>query len=139
MAAEISAVNLNRAAHGRIRLLRRKGFADFVPHDVGRLVLAIEVAGELKGAMPFRAVDEDRYGEKIGRNRELSAGEDRAGRDRKLMTASFAFEQGPRLVGITGSAFAAGADRRAFRGSPADHLKAIVRLGIRHAGHLRQT
>jgi hypothetical protein len=60
--------------------------------------------------MPLGAIDEDRDRQKIGANRKLPAGEDRAGRDGKLMRASLALPKLARLILIGGIAFAARAN-----------------------------
>lgn len=75
--AEIGAIDFDFAAGFQRLDFRRHRLPDFVGHDVGRLVLAIEVARELQSAMSLRAVDEDRDRQKVSRDRKLAAGEDR--------------------------------------------------------------
>ena len=78
-----------------------------------RLVLHVQIAAQLQGAMTLRAVHEDRDGKKIVADRQLAAGEDRPGRDAELVPAGFALEQRARLVGI-----AAAQPQRGQTGSP---------------------
>ncbi len=78
IAAKIGAVDFDRTGSLHGFDFRRHGLADFVGHDVGGLVLHVEIAGKRQGGLALDLVDEDRDGEKVGRNRELAAGEDRA-------------------------------------------------------------
>lgn len=130
--AEIRAINLDLASEfvGGL-LFGSDGLADFVRHDVSRLVLAIQVAGELQRAMALRAVGEDGDGEQIRPDRQLAAGEDRPGRDRELMIAALALEQAARLVAVNGDAAAARAIWLAAVIRPTDLLEAIVRFLVR--------
>ena len=50
--------------------------------------------------MALRAVHEDRDGQQIVADRQLAAGEDRAGRDAELMRAGLALEDAARLVAV---------------------------------------
>ena len=70
-----------------------EGFADLVGEHESRLVLAIQVAGELQGAMSLRAIHEDRDGQEDVADWHFPACEDGAGRDAELVRASFAFPQ----------------------------------------------
>ena len=65
MAAEVGAVNFDFARYGRAVRFRRQRFADFVRHHKRGLVLAIQVAAQLQGAMALGAVHEDRDGQKV--------------------------------------------------------------------------
>ena len=56
-------------------------FAQFVEKNERGLVLAIEIAAHLKGAVALHAVDEDRDRQKVVADRTLAIGENRAGRD----------------------------------------------------------
>ena len=124
VAAEIGAVDLDRAGNGFAVLLGGERFADLVGHDESRLVLAIEVAAELQGAMALGAVDEDRDCQEIVADGEFAAGEDRPGRDAELMLARLALEDRAGLVAVDrrGSRSAGKPARR--RSSPADQRKA---------------
>ena len=67
MAAEIGAINfLDRApAEFGLALFGLDRFAHFVGQDESRLVLAIQIAAQLKCAMALRAVGENRDCQKI--------------------------------------------------------------------------
>ena len=61
---KVRAVNLHVARElAWLPLLRFDRLAQLVRQDEGRLVLAIEIAGELERAVALRAVDENRDGE----------------------------------------------------------------------------
>ena len=78
VAAEVSAINLDLALNGHFGMFGRKGFAELVGQNEAGFILHVEIARELKGAMPFRAVGEDRDSQQDGADRQLAAGEDRA-------------------------------------------------------------
>jgi hypothetical protein len=137
VAAEICAVHFDLAGNGRAVRFRCKGFADFVSHDECRLVLAIQVAAQLQGAMTFCAVHENRDSEKVVADRKLAAGENGARRDAELVIASLALEQLAGRVVIDGGAFAAGANRLAVSGSPANQLEGLVGFLVRQTGDFR--
>ena len=132
VAAEVGAVDLDLARQriGRV-LFGGDGLADFVAEHVGRLVLAIQVAGELQRAMALRAVGKNRDGEKVRPDRKLAAGEDRARGGRELMRARLALEKPARLVRVDRDAAAARAERLAFVLGPTDLAEAIVRFLVR--------
>lgn len=102
--------------------------------DESRFVLAVQIAGELQGAVAFRAIYEDRYGHKNVADRHFAAGENRPGRDAELMRAAFALPELAGLVAVGGAALAAGANRLASRRGPADRLEGVMGLLFRHAG-----
>ena len=135
VAAEVGAVHLHGTGQGRVGRLGRHGLAELVAQHEGRLVLHVQVAAELQGAMAFGAVDEDRDGEKQGADGQLAAGEDGAGRDRELVLATPALPtlRGRELVGREATALRA--NRFALRLGPTDHAEAIVRLFVRKPGH----
>lgn len=137
IAAEIGAVDFHLAGSLHGLDLGRERFADFVGEDERRLVLAIEVARELKGAMALRAVDENGDRQEIVANRELAAGEDRAGGHAVLVSAGFALEQRARLVSVGGDAAAVRAHRLAVGRGPADLTESLARLLFGHARDLR--
>lgn len=85
--------------------------------------------------MALRAVGEDGDGEQVRPDRQLAAGEDRAGRGRELMRAAFALVEAARLVAVGGDATASRAIGFAAVVSPADRLEAIVRLLVRKPGN----
>ena len=103
-----------------------------------RLVLHVQFAGELQGAMALHAVYEDRDGQEIVANRELAAGEDRPARHAVLMVAALALEQRARLVGVGGAAAALRANRLAFGRGPTDLLEGVAGFVVGHARDLRQ-
>ena len=136
--AEIGAVHLDFAA-GLHRLdFRREGFADFVGENESRLVLHVQFAGELQGAMTLHAVYEDRDGQEIVANRELTACEDRPAGHAVLMAASLALEQRARLVSIASATAALRANRLAFGRGPTDLLEGVAGFVVGHASDLRQ-
>jgi hypothetical protein len=92
MPAEICTVNFDLTGDSRAARLRSEGFADLVRHDECRLVLAIQVAAQLKGAMALRAVHENRNRQEIVADGQFAAGENRAARDAELVIAGFALE-----------------------------------------------
>ena len=106
--------------------------------DISRLVLAIEVAGHLQGAMALRAVHEDRNGEKISLDGQFTAGEDRARRGAELMVATLALEKGAGLEAIDAQAAASGAHRLAVRVGPADILESLPGFVGGHPGNLHK-
>lgn len=139
MAAEIGAIHLNRAGNCHVLHFRRKRFADLVSHDESRLVLHVEIAGKLEGAMALGAVDEDGDSKEVVADRQLAAGEDGAQRDRELMRASLALIE---LAGLVGEGFGAGAtraNRLAVSGRPTDVAEGVVGFLVAHTRDLRQT
>ncbi len=136
--AEISAIDLDFAA-GLHRLdFGREGFANFVGENEGRLVLHVQFAGKLKGAVAFHAVHEDRDGEQIIANGELAAREDRPARHAVLMVAALALEQRAGFIGIGGATAATRADRLAFGRGPTDLTEGVAGFVVGHARNLRQ-
>ncbi len=136
--AHVAAVDFHDA-RGFHRLdFRREGFADFVGENESRLVLHVQFAGELQGAMALHAVYEDRDGQEIVANRELAAGEDRPARHAILMVAALAFEQRARLIGVGGAATALRANRLAFGRGPTDLFEGVAGVVVGHAGDLRE-
>ncbi len=82
MTAEIGAVDCVFAAFKfRLALFGLDCFPEFVSENKGRLVLTIQIAAQLKRAMPLGAVREDRDGEQVVTDRPLAVGEDCPGRD----------------------------------------------------------
>lgn len=84
--------------------------------------------------MAFRAVHEDGDGEQIVSDRQLAAGEDRAGRDTELMIAGFAFPKVTGLVGVEREATAFRTMGLALGVGPADALERLTSFLIRHTG-----
>ena len=103
--------------------------------DEGRLVLNVQVAAKLQGAMAFRAVHEDGDGKEQGADRQLAASEDGLARPRELMLATPAFPALRSRKVIGRKATALGANGVALGLGPADHAEAIVRLLIRKPGN----
>ena len=120
---------------GRIRVMhdRADRLAQLVSQHESRLVLTIEIAAQLEGAMSLRAVDEDRDGKEVVADRALAILKDRPRRNRELIPASGAFPQFPRRVGIDPKATAFRAIGLAVIVSPADRDEPGERLLIRHA------
>lgn len=133
--AEIGAVDFDFAAGFHRLDFGRHRLADFVGHDVGRLILAVEIAGELQGAMALRAVDEDRDRQKVSRDRQLAAGEDSAGRNAELMVTSFALENRTALVAVDAKATAVRAHRLAFGRGPTDLFEGVAGFLFGHASN----
>lgn len=106
-------------------------------HHESRLVLAIQVAAELEGAMALRAVDEDGDCQEVIADRKLTAGEDRARRDTELVIAALALEQLAGRVGVGGDAAAAGANGLALSRGPTDQFEGLVGFLVRQTGDLR--
>jgi dipeptidyl aminopeptidase/acylaminoacyl peptidase len=71
VAAEIRAVYFDLTRDSRALGFRSENFADFVSHDESRLVLAIQVAAQLQGAMTLHAVDENRNRQEVARIESL--------------------------------------------------------------------
>ena len=89
--------------------------------------------------MALRAVHEDGNGEQYRANWHLSAGEDRAGRDAKLMLAAFAFKQRAGFERMYAEATATRTRRVAIRGVPTDLLERLAGFVVAHARDRRQT
>lgn len=139
VAAEIRAVDFDRTGRRVVLGLGRHGFTQLVREHERRLVLHVEVAGELQGRVTLGAVHEDRDGQEVRADRQLAAGEDRARRDRELMLAGLAL---PELAGgdeAMGESAAARADRIAARVAPTDHAEGIVGFLAAHARDFAQT
>ncbi len=136
--ADIAAVDFHDA-RGFHRLdFRCEGFADFVRENESRLVLHVQFARELQGAVAFHAVHEDRDGQEIVANRELAAREDRPARHAVLMVAALALEQRTGFEGIGGAATATRANRLAFGRGPTDLFEGVAGFVVRHTGNLRE-
>lgn len=136
--AEVRAVHFNRTGRLNLGDFRRHGLTQLVRQNESRFVSAAQVTGELQGAMALRAVHEDRDGQQNVADGHLAAGEDRAARDAKLMTAALAL---PELAGgdlVALDAAAAGANRFPARVAPADHAEGGMGFLVRHARDLRQ-
>jgi hypothetical protein len=108
-----------------------------VSHHESRLVLAIQVAAELQGAMALRTVHENRDRQKIVADRKLAAGENRAARHAELVIAGLALEQLAGGVGVDGGAAAARANRLAVSGGPTNQLEGLIGFLVRQTGDLR--
>jgi len=106
-----------------------------VGQDESRLVLASEIATQLKRAVALGAIGENRDGEQVVADRPLAVREDRPSRDRELMAAAFAFPHGAGRQFANVEATAARAIGRAAVVGPADALKRGRRLIVRHTRH----
>ncbi len=137
VATKISAVDFNVARYLAIFHFVGECLAELVRQHEGRLVLAVEIAAQLQGAMAFGAVDEDRDCQEVVPNRELAAGEDRPGRDAELVRARFAFPELARAVAVEGRTAAPGAVRLARVVGPADQFERLIGFLIAHASHGR--
>ena len=131
VAAEVGTIDLDLTGQGALVTVGRDGFADLMGEDEGRLVLAIQIAGELEGAVALGAVGEDRDGEQDVADRHLAGGEDGAARDAELMAARLALPQLASLVGVGRGAGATRAHRFALRLRPADQPEGVMRFLIR--------
>ena len=96
VAAEIGAVDflVAWAIQGRGRLIVADQLTQFVRENEGGLVLASEIAAQLRGAVALRAVHEDGDRQEIVAERALAISEDGSGRDRELMLAAAHFQTG---------------------------------------------
>lgn len=138
MAADVEAINFDFARSLFAINAIGNGFAELVCEHISRLVLAIEIAAQLKGAMAFGAVDEDGDGQEIVADRKLAACEDCARRDGELVRATLAAVNLARLVGVAIEATAARTNWLALRVGPADGLERLPRFLFRHARDGRQ-
>ena len=105
--------------------------------DEGRLVLAIQITAQLKGAMALRTIYKDRNRKEVVADRELAASENGPAGNAELVRASLALEQLASRVGVDGGAFAARANRSAVSGSPTDKLEGLVGFLVRQTGDFR--
>lgn len=138
VAAKIGAIDFNRAGGGVGGRLGSDGLTELVRENEGRFVLHIQVAGELQGAVALGPVHEDRDSEQVGADRQLTAGEGRAGRYGELVLTGLAL---PELAGADEAvreAATARTDRLAARVAPTDHAEGVVRFLGAHTGDLRQ-
>ena len=94
VAAEIGAVDFDRAGHGLVWLLGGEGFAELVGEDERRLVLDVQVAAELEALWPLAPFTKMAMARRIVADRQLAAGEDGPGRDAELMLTRLALEHG---------------------------------------------
>ena len=89
------------------------GLTQLVGQHEGRLVLAVQVAAELKGRNALGAVHEDcNRGQQVA-DRQLAAGEDRGRGDRELRFAALALVDRPGMVRVDRHAAVARAKRLA--------------------------
>lgn len=130
MTAEIATINLNRTRKRRALDLRGDGFAELVSENESRLVLAIEIAGELKHGNALDRVRQDDDGGKEVNEGHLATVEDRAARYGKLVAARLALELAARRDRVSLYAAAAGANRLAIGISPAKLAEGLIRLLI---------
>ena len=136
LTAEIRAVDFYRTRElGLIRVLNLGAhrFPQLVRDNEGRLVLAIEIAAQLQGAMALDAVHKDRDREKVIPNRAFAILKNGARRYRKLIAASAAFPQLTGREGIDLGAAALRAVRLALGIGPTDRNELRMRFLIRHA------
>ena len=136
--ADVAAVDFHDARRFHRLDFGREGFADFVGENERRLVLHVQFAGELEGAVTLHAIDEDRDGQEIIANRELAAREDRPAGHAVLMVATLALEQRAGFEGIGGAATATRANRLAFGRGPTDLFEGVAGFVVGHAGDLRE-
>ena len=137
VAAEVSAIDLDLTGSLMLGDLSADRLAQLVRENERRLVLAVEVAGELQGRVALGAVHEDRHGHEDVPQGHLAGGEDGARRDGELMLAGLAL---PELAGrqeAMGDTLATRAHWSAIRSGPAHHAEGVESLVVRHAGDLR--
>lgn len=120
VAAEVNSIDLDFSRQFRSGLFRRQSLTDLVREDEGRLVLAVQVAGELEGAMALCPVHEDCDSRENVAQVHLPAREERARRDRELRRASLALEDAAGLECVALKAVALRANGVAARGGPTD-------------------
>src|SRR3990167_1972639 len=106
----------------------RDSFADFMREDESRFILNAKIAGELQRGKAFGGVREDADRAQKVHEREFPAGEDRSGRDRKLLAAGAAFELAARFDFISLGAAAGRANGLAAGFRPADGAEGFVSL-----------
>ena len=138
VAAEVGSIDLDFTRQFRSGLFRRQSLTDLVREDEGRLVLAVQVAGELEGAMALCPVHEDCDSRENVAQVHLPAREERARRDRELRRASLALEDAAGLERVALKAAALRAHGVAVRGGPTDRPERVEGLVLRHAHHFRQ-
>src|ERR1700733_11844226 len=100
MAAEICAVDFNRAGQNRAVRFRCHALAQFVLQNESRAILYVEIAAELQSSVSLRTVRKNRDGGQNILERQFAAREDRAGRCAKLRRAFRAFEDAAALVAV---------------------------------------
>lgn len=140
MAAGVHAVDLDLARQIRAAMNdSAERFAKFVGEHESRLVLAVEIAAELQGAVALGAIRKDRDGEEVVANRKFAIGEDGPRRHAELIPTSRAFPELASSVGVNLHAAAFGAARFAAIIGPADRGELGVRFLIRHTRNGAQT
>src|ERR1700722_7641947 len=137
IATKIRAVDFYRfaVAANLADAFRGDGFADFVRQDESGFVLAIQIAGELKGGMALCAVRVDSDAEEIVTDWALVRGEDGAARRGELMAAALTLENRASLVGQHRGAATRRAVGLAVVISPPDSRERLTGLLLAHAGN----
>lgn len=131
VAAGVHAVDFDFA--GQLWLVRvvnlgAHRLAQLVRENKSRLVLAIEIAAQLKRRMPLGTVDEDRDGREVISDRQLARMKHGPGRDAELPAAILAPPNRPAGEGIDFDGAAAWAVRLAVVVRPADFDELRVRF-----------
>ncbi len=119
-------------------VLGLQGFAQLVRQDEGGLVLAIQIAAQLKRGMALSAVREDGDGRENVPDRKLAGGKDGAGRNRELAGATLAAPHLTLGQVVQFERAALGAEGFAVIGSETDGLELAVSLIVRQAHDLGQ-
>ncbi len=142
MATEIGAIDLGHpsfaadpqpphaSCHSLAQLMRQ--------HERG-LVLNVQITGERQHAFALHFIAEHRDGEQVTPQRQLVPGEQRSGRERKVVAARFAAPA--RLAphsttGVTGRAATVRTDRLAVGLRPTQPEEHILHAKVRHPHHL---
>lgn len=133
VAAEVRAVHFDHAGERHVVVPLGHRFAQLVGQDEGRLVLAVQIAGELEGADPLRRVDEDADRRQQVHEGHLARGEDRARGRRELLAAGPALPlaAGRDEVGVAAAAIRAEGFPAGLR--KADRRERLKRLVVGHA------
>lgn len=137
VAARIHAVDLDVTGNLLALVSGTHRLAQLVRQHEGRLVLAVEITGELERSVALCAVHEDGDGGQQIPNGHLTAVKDRAGRDRELSVARLALEDATGLELVDHHAAARGAEWLAIRVGPANRLERLVSLAAIGAKDLR--
>lgn len=126
--AEVRAVDFDRAGQRGVRDFGRHRLAKLVLQNERRPILHVEIARELEGAVPLRAVRENGNRGQHVLKRKLAAGEDGRGRGGELGRASLALENPARGELVDFDAAALRADRLAAVVGPSDRREHLERL-----------
>lgn len=133
IAAEIRAVDFYVARNRLAFVQAANRFPDFVAQYESRFILAVQIAGELQGAVALGTVHEDGDRQEDIADCHLAVGEDGATSDAVLVRATLALPCRARLARVGSNATAAGAIWLTGIVAPPDRYERRVRFLISHA------